>query len=82
MGKIITLEIILGDKRIPTKIMLHIFLMSESGHFTIKIRYSEPQLNLGKHFCLFLVEALSAGKTHVCFLSAEETHTCPPKQKL
>lgn len=74
-AKIVIPEIILGDKQIPTTIMLHIFLMSESGHFTIKIRYSEPQLNLGKQFCLFLVEALSAGKMHVCFLSAKETHT-------
>lgn len=75
MAKIVIPEIILGDKEIPTIIMLHIFLMSESGHFTIKIRYSELQLNLGKQFCLFLVEALSAGKMHVCFLSAKETHT-------
>lgn len=80
MAKIVIPEIILGDKQIPTIIMLHIFLMSESGHFTIKIRYSEPQLNLGKQFCLFLVEALSAGKMHVCFLSAKETHTHTPAQ--
>lgn len=54
--------------------------MSQSGHFTIKVRYWEPQLNLGKHLCLFLVEALSAGKMHVCFLSAKEAHARLPAQ--
>lgn len=49
--------------------MLHVFLMSEPGHF--KTWHSKPQFNLGKHFCLSVVEAMSAGKMHVRFLSAK-----------
>lgn len=63
MGKILILEIIVGDKHIPTIIMFCIFLMSQSGHFTVEVRYCE--LNLGKHLCLFVVEAWSAGKMYM-----------------